>query len=110
MEDPTIVFFGERNKVLYYDIKKNSWDLYKLDDSSGVEFHYYSSAVTLVTGEVLITGGGLFKDVYLFSPKDCKVEVKKSMNLIKKEHSTVYLNGKVYAIGGYDGQRTEFLN
>ena len=98
--------------MLTYDIEKNKWELHKLNTEDGeeVEFHYYSSAVTISSGNVLITGGGLFNDVYLFSPKDCKIKVKEPMNLIKKEHSTVYLNGKVYAIGGYDGQSSKFLN
>lgn len=69
----------------------------------------HRSAVTLSSGEVLITGGGFFNDVFLFSPKDCKIEVKASMKLIKKEHSSVYMNGKVYAIGGYDGPKAKFL-
>lgn len=41
-EDPTILFFGERNKILAYDMKKNKWDEFKISNESGVEFHYYS--------------------------------------------------------------------
>lgn len=32
------------------------------------------------------------------------------MKKIRKEHSTVMVNGKVYALGGYDGEQARFLS
>lgn len=35
---------------------------------------------------------------------------KSPMKKIRKEHSTVMISGKVYALGGYDGEQAKFLN
>jgi kelch-like protein 10 len=74
---------------------------------SSYEFNYYAAAVTLQDGSILITGGGSSKMVYHY--KAGKLTMKASMLQIRKEHSSVYLGGYVYSIGGYDGIENKFL-
>lgn len=47
---------GEKNKVLIYDIGKNEWILKHLKITPYFELYYYSSAVTLPSGDILVTG------------------------------------------------------
>ena len=42
---PFIAFFGDKNKIMTYDLENNRWDLRNLH--SGYEFNYYSASVTL---------------------------------------------------------------
>lgn len=69
-----------------------------------------SSAVALENGDVLITGGGISRKVLLFSPAELKIKSVASMKLIKKEHTSIAIKDKVYVLGGYDGERSQFLN
>lgn len=69
-----------------------------------------SSAVALENGDVLITGGGISRKVLLFSPAELKIKNVASMKLIKKEHTSIAIKEKVYVLGGYDGERSQFLN
>lgn len=61
-----LCFFGDKNKIMTYEVDKSKWELKKLDNRS-FEFNYYSAAVTLPTGEALVTGGGSSASVYLYS-------------------------------------------
>ena len=59
IKNPKICFFGDRNKLLIYNIDKNSWKLYFIKDSKkDLEFNYYSAAVSLPNGDCILTGGG----------------------------------------------------
>jgi kelch-like protein 10 len=50
----------------------------------------------------MMTGGGISKATVLISPsKNFSCTPLKNMFFPRKEHATVYLNGCVYAIGGY---------
>ena len=42
VNEPTIIFFGERDKILYYDIDNNEWNMLRIDSNEQVEFHYFS--------------------------------------------------------------------
>ena len=46
----------------------------------------------------------------MFNPKKFTIKKKTPMKKIRKEHSTVMLGGKVYALGGYDGEQARFLS
>lgn len=74
----------------------------KKKQQSSLEFNYYSASTTLPSGEIIITGGGVSRNVILVSPqKNFTCQNLKNMYFPRKEHATVYLNGYVYAIGGY---------
>lgn len=107
------MYFGEKNKILYYVIEKNEWKSIKLDPHSypkSCEFNYYSSAATLPTGEIVITGGGITRAASIFNFEQKKLRPLPEMNEIRKEHATVYLNDGVYVLGGYDGKTYQFLS
>ena len=80
MSDKKIAFFGDTNKVMYLDIKKNEWEIKTINNNSNssgamgagsgssvaptLDFMYYAAAVTLPNGDALITGGGSSTTVY----------------------------------------------
>jgi Kelch motif len=111
-----ICYFGEKNKVLIYSIDRDEWKLTQLPYTSNYEFNYYSSAVTLPNGTVLVTGGGISNVVYQvvispsFNRPAIEVIPKASMNQTRKEHASVFLQNSVYVLGGYDGTMNSFLN
>lgn len=104
--EPAICFFGDKNKVMAYKIQENSWEMRQID--SRYEFNYYAASTTLPNGSVLITGGGSSNAVFLYSDK--RVIPACPMNQIRKEHAAVLISNYVYAIGGYDGIKNDFLN
>ncbi|OMJ93855.1 hypothetical protein SteCoe_3044 [Stentor coeruleus] len=106
IKEPTICFFGDKNKVMAYKIHENSWEMRLIE--AKYEFNYYAAAATLPDGSTMITGGGSSNTVYVY--KDKKIYPAAPMLQIRKEHATVYLNNFVYTIGGYDGQNNQFLN
>ena len=66
-----------------------------------LEYNYYAAAVSLPSGDIIITGGGVSKNTMLISPsKGFTSQALKSMYFPRKEHACVYLDGFVYAIGG----------
>lgn len=75
MSDKRIAFFGDTNKVMYLDLKKNDWVIKTINNNSNaqrsnqnnnqnLDFMYYAAAVTLPNGDALITGGGSSTTVY----------------------------------------------
>ena len=105
--------FGESNKLLVYEIMADKWTLLKLaqtEGAPGLDFGYFGSAVTLDSGDVLITGGGISNLAAMFSPFELRVRKVASMNLPKKEHCSVAIKNKVYTLGGFDGGRSVFLS
>mmetsp|Transcript_35370 Transcript_35370/g.31840 ORF Transcript_35370/g.31840 Transcript_35370/m.31840 type:complete len:125 (+) Transcript_35370:508-882(+) len=94
-----ICYFGEKNKVLSYNIEKDDWKLSHLPLGQHYEFNYYSSAVTLPNGNVLITGGGISNsvcEVNLVSqgrnnPPGVEINLRAPMNQTRKEHASVLL-------------------
>ena len=105
IQQPQLTFFGDKSQVMTLDLNTLTWDLRAL--FSQFEFSYYAAAVTLPDGSALITGGGSFSTVLHYT--DRKLVAKNSMMQVRKEHAAVYLNGYVYALGGYDGQSSRFL-
>jgi hypothetical protein len=68
-----------------------------------INFNYYSSAISVSFNEVLITGGGQSKEAFLVQfDKNGSLRLKKKsyMNEGRKEHSSIYLDSKVYVLGG----------
>ena len=104
--EPSICFFGDKNKVMAYKILENKWEMRQLDNR--YEFNYYAASATLPNGSVLITGGGSSNSVYIYS--DQKLYPACPMIQIRKEHAAVFISNSVYAIGGYDGVKNLFLN
>ena len=66
--------------------------------------------MTLDCGDVLITGGGISKKALLFSPVELTIKRVAPMQLFKKEHTSIAIKDRVYVLGGYDGDRSVFLN
>lgn len=66
--------------------------------------------MTLETGDVFITGGGISKKALIFNPVELTIKRVASMQLFKKEHTSICIKDKVYVLGGYDGDRSVFLN
>ena len=118
MSDKKIAFFGDTNKVMLLDIKKNEWTIKTINNNSNssravgatgqassqnLDFMYYAAAVTLPNGDSLIIGGGSSTTVYQFINSKCEIVLRSSMNQMRKEHAAV-INGQfVYVMGGYDG-------
>jgi len=118
VENPRICYFGDKDKVLIYYIDRNEWELTHLTFAETYEFNYYSSAVTIPNGSIIITGGGVSNAVcqiqlcssYAGSHKAPKVIQKEPMSQPRKEHASVYLQNGVYVLGGYNGSTNSFLN
>ena len=109
--NPRICFFGEKNKVLQYNIEKSEWKLSFLPiHGQNGEFNYYSSACTLPNGDIIVSGGGVSNTVYLFQLSKMTLTLKKHLIYTRKEHASVFLNNSVYVLGGYDGKNGSFLN
>ena len=60
-------------------MEKSYWKLCKLPNLT-FEFNYYSSAVTLANGDIMLTGGGISNEVFKISFEKQKIEPKKPMN------------------------------
>jgi kelch-like protein 10 len=58
-----------------------------------------------------MTGGGKSKQAFLITPlKDFYCLILKSMIHPRREHATIFLNGFIFAIGGYDGNSKKMLS
>ena len=55
---------GLKSILLKFDIAKQTWDVKK----TPFEIPYYSAAVTLENGEILLVGGCLVTSVYKYNP------------------------------------------
>lgn len=75
MSDKKIAFFGDTNKVMLLDIKREEWTIQTINNNqtnrtnqnsapTNLDFMYYAAAVTLPNGDALITGGGSSTTVY----------------------------------------------
>jgi hypothetical protein len=107
IKDPVIAFFGEKNKVMVFDLTRKTWEFRRCAMPYACEFNYYAAAVTLPDGSALITGGGSSNAVYRFT--SFKLELCSPMKQARKEHAAVCLGEYVYVIGGYDGLTNRFL-
>ena len=124
MSEKRIAFFGDTNKVMLLDAKKNEWTIKTINNnassragmnsssaqSQNLDFMYYAAAVTLPNGDSLITGGGSSTTVYQFLNSKCEILMRASMNQMRKEHAAVINGPFVYVMGGYDGVQNIFLN
>lgn len=82
-----------------YHIEKDEWHLQHFPNFNILnkfEFSYYSSAVTIPNGKILLTGGGINSAVYEISMQTFHIKVKKSMKQVRKEHGSVYACGFVF--------------
>lgn len=118
VHNPRICYFGEKNKILIYDINADEWDMTQLSFGETYEFNYYSSAATLPNGSIILTGGessNAVCQVYLTSYRahkhpSVKIVQREPMNHPRKEHVSLYLSNSVYVLGGYNGKSNNFLN
>lgn len=76
INQPKICFFGDKNKVLIYNIMQDEWNILKLDQPYTLEFSYYSCAETLPNGDILITGGGISNQTFLVSVQKKSMQVR----------------------------------
>ncbi|CAK80422.1 unnamed protein product (macronuclear) [Paramecium tetraurelia] len=110
LQNPQICYFGEKHKILVYNIEKNDWQ-YRQMANNTFDYNYYAAAASLPNGDIIMTGGGVSRNVMLISPsKGFSQQALKSMYYPRKEHACVYLDGHVYAIGGYDGTTKQMLS
>ncbi|CAK69936.1 unnamed protein product (macronuclear) [Paramecium tetraurelia] len=108
--NPQICYFGEKHKILIYNIEKNDWQ-YRQISNNTFDYNYYAAAASLPNGDIIITGGGVSRNAMLISPSQgFQQQALKSMYYPRKEHACVYLDGFVYAIGGYDGTTKQMLS
>ena len=84
------------------DVQSETWKVITLTKTSH-EFLYYAAAVTLPTGDALITGGGSSTTVYQYNSQKQELTLRRSMNQMRKEHAAVINDNYVYVMGGYDG-------
>jgi len=88
MSDKKIAFFGDTNKVMYLDLKRNEWAIKTINSTRlngiggnvNLDFMYYAAAVTLPNGDALITGGGSSTTVYQFINAKCEIILRANMN------------------------------
>lgn len=84
MSDKKIAFFGDTNKVMLLDLKKNEWQIKTIQNRLGLnaqlDFMYYAAAVSLPNGDALITGGGSSTTVYQYINQKSEVLLRSSMN------------------------------
>lgn len=63
LELPVIYYFGDKDKVLSYEIDSGSWKLEQLKspeiEANIILFPYYASSVSNGEGDVFIGGGGV---------------------------------------------------
>lgn len=109
LKNARICFFGEKDKILEYRIANDDWRMATLPNAN---FNYYSSAVTLPPGEVLLIGGGNSSSCrkFTFTELGIKYTTLPNLKQCRKEHASVLLGNEVYVMGGYDGISKFFLN
>ncbi|CAD8075185.1 unnamed protein product [Paramecium primaurelia] len=108
--NPQICYFGEKHKILIYNIEKNDWQFRQMPNNT-FDYKYYAAAASLPNGDIIITGGGVSRNAMLISPsKGFQQQALKSMYYPRKEHACVYLDGYIYTIGGYDGTTKQMLS
>jgi hypothetical protein len=66
MTQKKICFFGDSNKIIMYDLEKETWKVKTLNKTAN-EFLYYAASVSMPNGDALITGGGSSTSVYQFT-------------------------------------------
>jgi hypothetical protein len=89
MSDKKIAFFGDTNKVMLLDLKKNEWQIKTiatnssrlgLNQNAQLDFMYYAAAVSLPNGDALITGGGSSTTVYQYINSKSEIVLRSCMN------------------------------
>ena len=104
-----MVFFGLNNYIMIYNIDTDEWEIKKMYMDYDCYFKTYCSAVTINNSKILLIGGGMSDDILEFDPKTFKICCKTKMKNIRTEHACVYLNDRVYIMGGYDKKINKFL-
>ncbi len=117
---------GDKNKLLIYDLSTRQYQLQnvKLSASSLFEFEIFASTCSLPDGNILVTGGGQSSAVYLLKISQTEgsegkkeglnysiqIQEKRKMALVRKEHMSVYHEGYVYVLGGFESGQNRFLS
>jgi hypothetical protein len=57
-----------------------------------------------------VTGGSVCNKVFIISLSTMRIEIKPNMLNARKEHASIFLNSKIYVLGGYNGNRSKFLD
>ena len=66
-----ICFFGDKNKVLKFELESETWTTDRLANSL-FYINYYGAAVSLPNGNILVVGGGSTTSTYLYNEKTSK--------------------------------------
>jgi len=79
---------------------------FKLVNKVNFDFPHYSSKCELPDGSIFVSGGDFNGDTittcFIYS-QNFGVIYKQSMNMPRKLHSSIYMDGYVYVFGGFDG-------
>jgi len=98
-------FFGDKNTALIFDLNKERWRKFELQQMYHLSFMSYGTAVPLPSGNIMIFGGGKSRGALEVCLKKggVKINRRKDMPTARKEHSAVSLqDGTVIVLGGYD--------
>lgn len=92
---------SETSNIYFFDFTNNKWCLFNGKTSS--IFNKYVRYTELPDNSFLITGGDKdgFAQPSVYHFKDGNFISKANMNIGRKAHTTVYLNGFVYVFGGF---------
>lgn len=107
--------FGDNQEFLSYNIEDQVWDIHKYDNNSNYSGSLkYMSAASSPDGKIYLTGGCLITTgdpvnvcYEVSATKASKNQSKKKMMNRRYAHCSVFLNGYVYAIGGFNNKDAE---
>eukprot|EP00347_Sterkiella_histriomuscorum_P004289 403361015 len=107
-----IYCFGDYDKILKFDISKNSWQSLNYHQYSAFKGEYKYTSVCRIakTCDLLLTGGCSVSTqkasnlTFKINTEDNQYKFNKMPTMIEPRygHSQLYLNGYVYAIGGFN--------
>jgi hypothetical protein len=107
--------FGDNQEFLSYNIEEQIWETKRYDNNSNYSGSLkYMSAISSPDGKVYLTGGWLITTgdpvnvcYEVSAVKASKNQSKKKMLNRRYAHCSVFLNGYVYVIGGFNNKDAE---
>lgn len=101
----SFIWFQPLGSGIYKFNSENKW--IKINENKeNFIFSEMFRQTKLNNNDYLITGGIInyqsSKNIFFFSLKNCSIEKKNDMIYGRRAHSTIFLNNKVYIVGGVD--------
>ncbi len=108
----SILCFGDYESLLQLNLESLRWEALRYDSSTSFTGNLrYSASAASPDGRVLLTGGCLVSTGDATNTcyeghiqKPSKFTRKKMLNARRYAHASVFLNGYVYAVGGFDNK------